>query len=136
MSQREISSATPKLERNDDAKDDLDSDSVSTNTSHKEFSGQIATTWNMVGGVGNSFNSQKYYREQDRDEDNQFYPNEFGRDNHKYLTLDGDEIKKQASKSGKCKIWALISIVALVILAIVFGVVFVTVFPKGLFNFC
>ena len=128
LSQREKS-----LERTE-TKETLDNKSISKST-NQEFMGPVSSTWNLSGSYGNSFNSQKYYRDQENDEDNPFYPGEFGKEKHNYLTLDGMQNKKAISKGKKCKCCVLFTGIGLLLLAIIAVVVLLTTYPQGNINF-
>lgn len=123
-----------KLERTE-TKETLDNDSISKST-NQEFMGPVSSTWNLSGSYGNSFNSQKYYRDQENDEDNPFYPGEFGKEKHNYLTLDGRQGKKGFSKGKKLTCGALFTGIGILFMAIITLVVLLTVYPKGIMISC
>lgn len=114
---------------------ELDTQSVVAGSQQgEEIMPPVASNWSMAGGFANSFNSQKYYRDPDAADENPFYTNEFGKEKHNYLTLDGTSVKPLGDPKKKCKIGCLVALIGCLILAGITGIVLGTVFPTGKLN--
>ncbi len=119
-------SLTPVLDRKfGTLTNNSDTKSLSERSHVEEILGPTSTRWGVPGGLGNTFNSSKYYRDQDADEQ-PFYPPEFG-------VKDIGSPKQIGRCSKKCKIATLLTLLGIFVLFIVVGSVIAGVYHKGNF---
>ncbi len=115
---------TPILEKkNNMSADNLETQSLSQNSHNEEVLSPLSANWGVPGGFGNTFNSQKYYREQDADE-KPFYPLEFG-------VKDISSPRRIGRCTRKCKMATVFTLLGCFILLIVAACVTAGVFRNG-----